>query len=927
MKRSFLIALILLLTAGIAVGLYFSPDVKAGLDKLLRGDEPDLPDFASYKVNKEEFMTQRAEQLSMYRGIHKDVPFNPQERFDAIAQMERQEADLAKNSFAPLAAWTELGPNPIPNAQVGTAPSTAASGRVLSIDVHPTNPDIVYVGTAQGGLYRSTNGGGTWTPLLENALSLAVNTVAISPSNPETIFVGTGESGFCGDCFFGAGVYRITNASTTADLSPAFGATTTFAGRSISKIVVHPTNPDIIFVTSSSGSGGIGGQVNNVLATRGVFRSTDATSAAPTFTKLTVAGPAAQDRAYGDMVMDPGNPDRLLVALVDTFGLAEGGVYLSTNALSATPTFARTFATTGTGSNASRTELALHRNTGTGVVTVYAASAEGAGTVQRSVDGGATWTQRIDNNFCSPQCFYDIAVDVAPNNADSVYVGGSPTLVFGRSADGGTTFTANGANFTAGLHVDSHAIKIAPSNPSIAYFGSDGGIYRTNDVNATPIAWTSLSNTTFRATQFMSLALHGTDPTFSIGGTQDNGTNYYSPAATWLRVDGGDGGFTIVDQTDTVPATTEVFHTYFNQTTLQGYGYSAAGPGGPYAFRGCQAAGATVNGITCTGSVLFYAPLEQGPPVAGSLGNTIYYGSDRLYRSQDSGTTHTVVSQNPITAGVPISAIGISPQNDNVRVVGQANGGIFGTTTGAATLTDMDPTNAIPNNYIGRVAVDPLNVNTAYVTIAAFGVTNVWKTTTLNSFAESNVAPTWTASNTGLPAVPVNAFAIDPINSTRLYAGTDIGVYTSPDSGARWFPLGTGLPRVAVFDIGITVGAIGTRQVRIATHGRGLWQTPEAVPTAAEVSVSGRVLASDGRGVTNARVTLSGPNGQVWTIVTGRRGTFSFDTIPAGETYVLSVGSRRFQYEPRVLSLNDSVSDIEFYPTNNDRQTGKKARP
>lgn len=162
MKKFIVVGLLsLLVLATLTLILFPSIITKAGLDLSLFGGEPDLPDFAKHKINKEEFMTRRAEQLSMYRGIHEGVLFNPQDRFDAIQQMERQEADLARNSLVPQLAWTEIGPNPIPNAQVETAPVTTASGRVLAIAVHPTNPDIVYVGTAQGGLYRSTNGGTT----------------------------------------------------------------------------------------------------------------------------------------------------------------------------------------------------------------------------------------------------------------------------------------------------------------------------------------------------------------------------------------------------------------------------------------------------------------------------------------------------------------------------------------------------------------------------------------------------------------------------------------------------------------------------------------------------------------------------------------------------------------------------------------------
>ena len=166
--------------------------------------------------------------------------------------------------------------------------------------------------------------------------------------------------------------------------------------------------------------------------------------------------------------------------------------------------------------------------------------------------------------------------------------------------------------------------------------------------------------------------------------------------------------------------------------------------------------------------------------------------------------------------GGAISAIGITPQNDNVRIVGTSTGGIFGTTTGANPLLNLDALGAIPDNFVGRTVVDPNNANTAYVTLEVFGVNNVWKTTNLNA-----VNPTWTAVVSGLPQVPVSGFVIDPQDSLALYAGTDIGVYQSLDGGTSWNPFGTGLPRVAVFDIDISNVH---RILRIATHGRGLYE-------------------------------------------------------------------------------------------------------
>jgi hypothetical protein len=218
---------------------------------------------------------------------------------------------------------------------------------------------------------------------------------------------------------------------------------------------------------------------------------------------------------------------------------------------------------------------------------------------------------------------------------------------------------------------------------------------------------------------------------------------------------------------------------------------------------------------------LFYAPFELGPGTP----NSTYLGSDRLYRSGDLGASHTIVSQ---AFGTPLSAIGISPQNDNVRIVGLSNGTLMGTTTGANPLVDLDPTNQVTNGFIARAVVDPNNVNTAYVTVSNFGVPNVFKTTNLNA-----TPPTWTNISGTIPQVPVSAFVVHPTNSNILYAGTDIGVYVSTNAGGSWAPFGTGLPRSAVFDMAVTNGS--PRKLRIATHGKGMYEIaadPQTAPAA-----------------------------------------------------------------------------------------------
>jgi hypothetical protein len=301
--------------------------------------------------------------------------------------------------------------------------------------------------------------------------------------------------------------------------------------------------------------------------------------------------------------------------------------------------------------------------------------------------------------------------------------------------------------------------------------------------------------------------------------------------------------------------------------------------------------------------------MERGP----GNPNTLYFGSDVLYRSSDGGTTMTKVSQEPLTAGVAISAIGIAPTDDNVRIVGQANGGLFGTTTGATTLTNFDPLNSVPNSFVSRVIIDPNDPNTAYVTLSVFaaGAQNVWKTTTLNSLAESNLAPTWTVISNGLPAVPVNAFLVDPFNSNTLFAGTDIGVYTSIDGGANWTVFGTGLPRVAVFDMAFA-GAGSGRKLRIATHGKGMYDIPVLAPTAAGVSVSGRVRSLNGVSIPQARVTITGANGENRTVRTNSFGYFRIENVAAGQSYTIGVTAKGYSFAPQIVSVLDAVAELEF---------------
>ena len=546
--------------------------------------------------------------------------------------------------------------------------------------------------------------------------------------------------------------------------------------------------------------------------------------------------------------MEPGNPNRVVCGVYGMAGVGDGGLYVTTNALDPNPTFTQTLQT-GTATGFIRIELAINKVGG--IVTVLAATGTNNGELRRSVDGGATWSTPITaaNSFCSPQCFYDIAIAIDQADSNLIYLAGSPSAVFRKSINAGTSFVTS----ATGLHVDSHVITIAPSNPSVIYFGSDGGVWKSVDQGAN---WIDLNNSMFSATQFQSIALHPVDRYFSIGGTQDNGTEFLKPDNNWVRAVGGDGGQTVIDQNATDNVNVTMYHTFFNQTGSQiGFNrFLSVNPtsnttqiGG--VLLGC---GGTANGISCSDATLFYAPFTRGP----GNPNTLYFGTDRLYRSIDRGTVMSVVSQAPFVAR--ISSIGISPQNDNVRIIGLTNGSVFATTTGSTTLTDI--TGPIPaTKYISRAVVDPTNADVAYVTISGFGLLpnqHVWKTSNL-----SNATPTWTVSGVGIPDVPVSAFAVDPNNPNILFAGTDIGVYRSIDGGTTWTPFSNGLPRVAVFDMAIHKSQ---RLLRIATHGRGIWEM--------NLRAGSTVADFDGDGRTD--ISVFRPSAGTWYVTNSSNNAF-----------------------------------------------------
>jgi photosystem II stability/assembly factor-like uncharacterized protein len=818
----------------------------------------------------------------------------------ALASAPAAKAPAASTATVTGSSWVALGPSPIPNGQTDPSDPTSGvsftqnpvSGRTTAVAIHPTNPSIAYVGTAQGGLYRTLDGGNTWTQLLDNAGSLAVGSVKLDPLDPTKVIVGTGEGNFSGDSFVGTGIYLITNAeSASPTLSGPFNSDGAnhdlFTNRCVIGLAIDTQNENNVFAGSVTGIIGLYGVLPGNLPRRGLFRSTNFMGGSPTWQKLAVLGEdtstAASDYRVTAVVVEPGNANNVICAIADPSGGPNAGIYRSTNGLSANPTFTKVYdLSDATNASFAPVRMAIQKNTSNNQVTVVACAGYlndtstttfNQGRAYKSTDGGATWTEMAGaRGFAGGQGFYNLGIDIDQQNPNNIYIVGTLSAqtqagqvdtgdngTFIYTHDGGATWGAN----PYGLHVDSHMVGVSASNPNVIYTGNDGGVWRSDDQGQ---HWIDINTSSYSATQFQSVALHPLDRNFAIGGTQDNGTEFFKPSGRWRRADFGDGGFALIDQTSNSTENVTMYHTYYNaKTVLIGFARvkkASCATESQWAFRGsavgvlpggglpivlpvvgsqvCDgSSGQNENGILLTDDVNFYAPMALGPPVTGSVGDVLYFATDKLYRSIDQGDNMVAVSGvlEPAGAGItpgdikppgvpavppansPISAIGISPQDDNVRIVGTNTGHLYATTTGSALLPVTQA--GMPAQPVSRVKVDPNNKTVAYATFVGSGfggVNHVWKTTNLGP-----TPATWTAIGNGLPDYSVNALAIDPRNSSHVYVGTDHGVYNSTDGGATWSAYGTGLPPVAVFDLAIDDSF---RILRAATHGRGYYEIP-----------------------------------------------------------------------------------------------------
>ena len=686
--------------------------------------------------------------------------------------------------------WTAIGPAPISNGQrPGGGP---VSGRIAGVAANPTNPNIIYVAAAGGGVWQTTDGGSNWSSLTDSQRTLSMGAIAIAPSNPSVIYAGTGEANFSGDSNFGRGVLTSTNGGTTWTLQNNGGL---FDRKAISEIAVDPTNANVAYVAVA------GGGVNGVGGNNGVWRSADG---GVTWTNTTATIAASTGQPWTSVRVDPNTPTTLYAAAGNIFGSSVNGVYKTTNS-GGTWTLLP-LAGVPSGSALGRIVVAVSKSSSQ---VVYVAAQDSASLtfgrlkeIERSDNGGATWTDLTAGtpNYMGGQGWYDTTLIVDPTNSAIVYAAGAAGAnSILRSTNSGAAWTDISSAGGSGPHVDHHAATFDANNSFLD--GDDGGVYR---YNAGTNTWTQLNGgTTFLNTiQFQGIGLHPTNINTVLGGSQDNGTSMSSGTLSWTLVEGGDGGLVKFSRTNP----SRVYH----QAPVGSFGSAnffrrsdSGGAGGTWVGK--------VSGITdnTTATQNFYSPFF----VYANNGDHLLYGAAHLWESTSAGDTWSALGA---AFSNNIDSIGGTGADPNTIYVSAA-GNTFVTTNHGGTWTAH---NLPVAGTVADIQVDPFNAQIAFAVVNQF-------TSGGNVFKTANGGMTWTNISGNLPSLPAWSFQQDS-SSSAYYVGMDDGVYTSTDGGATWFRFGAGLPDAQVFQIEIDTGL---SVLAAATHGRGAWEILTSVPT------------------------------------------------------------------------------------------------
>jgi photosystem II stability/assembly factor-like uncharacterized protein len=685
-------------------------------------------------------------------------------------------------------------------------------GRISDIAYDPSDPWTFYVATAHGGLMKTTDNGGSFTSLTEKEQIVSTGAVAVAPSNPKIVWLGTGEANDRNSAGWGTGVYRSTDA----------GSTWTHAGleksRTVARIVVHPTNPDVAYAA-------VPGDLWTPTPDRGLYKTTDG---GKTWNAVLQASTEKDKVGAGDVALDPSNPETVYAALYarrrtpwsfvagpDASGGHDlGGIFRSTDGGATWKQL-----TNGLPHATGRIGLAVYAKNPK-IVYAVVQSFEGgtsniddvtskSGGVFRSDDGGETWTRQSN---LDPRPFYFSQIRVDPQDDHKVYVLGFMLHV---SEDGGKTWREDRFK---NVHPDNHALAIDPRTPARLLLGTDGGVYQSYDRAA---QWAHAN--TMAIGEFYRIAVDDSTPYRICGGLQDN-SNWIGPSATgtkdgilnedWTDIGGGDGIYCFFDANDPNVV------------------YAESQSGTAYRLNLASGAAKDFRPEPAEGEAAFR--FHWSSPFIRSIHDPkqFFLAGNRVFVIGNRGDTWKAISpdlstNNPertSTTGSGAETYGVvytlaeSPVKAGMLWAGTDDGKLWVTEDTGAHWTDL--TSTLPadakGRWIARVEPGHKDPNVAYLVVSAYHTGNyaplVYRTAdkgrSWQSIA-SNLSKDW----------PARVVREDPSNPDLLFAGTEIGLFVSFDRGGSWQAFGN-LPTVPVEDILVNPR---THDLVVATHGRSLY--------------------------------------------------------------------------------------------------------
>ncbi len=728
----------------------------------------------------------------------KGEPADPAIYINEAIRVAAEKRSAPTTNFS-SAAWTPVGPFAVPGNMTGYMEN--GIGRINCIAFHPTLPSTYFIGVAQGGLWKTTNDGASWTPLTDNLPITRVSDICIDPNNPSTMYISLCDFEYIDvalnidfrkrNTHYGLGVYKTTDGGTTWNPTGLSFQLTDGDGSLIRKIVVNPAN-------------------SNQLAACGVSGMYVSANGGTTWNKT-------NNSLFWDLQQDPVTPTTLYAASgwLASSNSGSAAIYKSTN-------FGSTWSMLNTGIPATdsvqRIRIAIAPSDNNYVYAFAVDAFDGSYGIYKSTNAGANWTfinpgvnllSYDDGTTSGGQGTYDLGFSVKPTDKNTVYVGG---INIWASTDGALTFnpaTHWTLNYGPTVHADIHFIETQPSTGNI-FVCNDGGLYRTNNIltqtwtsanNGTPwpTTWTNISSG-MATTSFYRISSSRNSTGRLAAGAQDNSTFYYD-GSTWNTIFGGDGMDNYLDPIDD--------NTVMGSSQYGGFYLSHDG--------GATSMDPGANVTSETG--------EWTTPLVADYNNygTLFAGFTTVVNaSNDGGNTWFSLSPLP-SNGIhdnEMSALAVSNSNPNViyaarriRFEYASPGGVYRTTDGGGSWTDI--TSNLPDSlYYMSIDISQTDPNTAYVAMAGLiAGQKIYKTT--------DGGTTWQNISFNLPNAPVNCVKTAP-GSNGLLVATDFGVYFFNSSSNTWVSVNSGLPNVIVSDIEFNVVL---DKIYVCTFGRGIWES------------------------------------------------------------------------------------------------------